>query len=738
MAEFQQTGDCCSVKGRGLKVLLSWTGQVPLTGYNALRMFTAFSPDASLSGWAVLDGKRSPLFCKVKGDKVPIEPTSAPILRENSMAILTHLEFELCQAKESDIAWNLYWIGAVHLAKDRLLEAPLPYPKNWEGLFHSLGVAKLRNPWIASDVQLQEWKRRAGTEEFASIREQFMKAAKAWEDYTPENHLREFLPVEEHLYRFVRVRDRARPLWDEPVTVLSLAGFLFDEPRWTRLAARFLLCMAFTPKWFEGPQGCFPGSKWHHVCFVESHNLNAAVFALQFVGNALTDEGRQRIVCRLKETWTLVNSVCEEPGYRWFMNQGVVFNSIRLAAATALFQETDDPDYRKGVVQSYNDHCRVMENYLAPDGHCCEGPHYFAYGMGSSIAGWMAYAAFQGVSILDVLPTKFRRSNTYVNITTSSLRTEGACVPLCAAGHENWPSGLLALLSCCENGAQSATFLESRLANSFENDKLSAWDTVLLLALPWRKSMQGNTEPTARANRMVSGIASVSWNSPQPGKLILTVERPSTGHHHYDRGGIILEAGGDSLLVDPGMTNYAYVRCAQMREPDWHNTSHPVGLPMKCNNRPETFDPNYPVAALELRQKNVDQFPFTMDLAPIYEPLVQKAVRSGELILDPIQATGVLEVRDDWEFTEPQSLEVTWQSYAPWVIQQGTVVRATSGKLEITCRARLGQMHFVDALADRVDWSFKTVYTLRVRTIPSTAAVIESRVSFGLGQRYCP
>ncbi len=368
--------------------------------------------------------------------------------------------------------------------------------------------------------------------------------------------------------------------------MLSLAGYLCDRPDWSQLAARFLLAMAWTPNWFEGPQACFPGSDWHHVCFVESHNLLAAAFALQFVGDVLTDEGRQLVWRRVEEAWTLVDAKCVEPGYRWYMNQGIVFNSIRLAGAAALWRESKESRYRSQVEIAFRDHSQVLDNYLAADGHCCEGPHYFSYSMNAAMSAWMAYAAFQQKPLKEVLPKKFIQSGAYLEIMSSVLQPTGFHLPICASECEAWP---LSVLSTLESDA-TATFLKHRWDTQFQKQKFTAWDVCSLL--PMRRRAKTTTKPVVHPGilGMASGLGSVRWSTPTPGQLLLTAERPSTGHYHYDRGGLLLEAAGRLLLVDPGMTNYSFPRCASMREPDWHNTAHPVGMRMRCHNRPEEFD----------------------------------------------------------------------------------------------------------------------------------------------------
>ncbi len=726
--------DASYIKTHAGRFSLTWRGRFELTGYDRMRLFINFAPHLVMNGWAVVNGRRVELFRQLRGQKLPAEPTSLPLAAAGETVEIAELgwEWQADQPQESFLAF--YWIGAVNTAREHLIEDALPkYASDWPGLLNPSGAAGLTQTILGSRDELQAMKAAAAQPRFAAMMNRLRSAAQALSTWEPENDIRLFVPCVEHLYRYVRVRDRNRRDMLGPIMLLSLAGWLCDRKDWSLRGARAMLSLAATPHWFEGPQGCFPGSAWHHVAFMEAHCLCAAAIGLQFLGDLLTPTAREKVLDRIAAAWELVDARCREGGYRWHMNQGIVFNSQRLLGAMALHRFGRGEKYAGLVEESYRDYNTVLGNYLDEHGHCTEGGYYL-YSFGESIPMWLAYAEFKHAPLAEVLPERFKRSVDFVQAFTSTTSPIGVTTPLGAGGTVAWPAYMVALLATCCGWKQGLAFLANRQASG-EMDtgaaELSAMDAMLMLRLLPQASATTTADGTRRAGLggcVASGLLAYEFPGRWRGKLLLQCERPAGGHHHQDRGGIVLESAGRVLLPDFGTTNYADVRCLFMKYPEWHNLARPVGLPMRVADDWSSPTP-VPRAKITEAVDTGRGLRFAADLAPIYGPAVATGTRQGELTL--ADDHGTLRLLDHWKLAEPRAIEVTFQSYAPWTIE-GNLARTTIDGAEMTVRfAEASGLPLAAACTDgRIDNKLRPAWTLSLTTPPTREAKIESVIHF--------
>lgn len=724
---FKPSWDCSILHTRAKRFRLRWHQRVEMEGYDRVRLFINYPPHVHMSMTARVGGVKRDLIRDLPGQRVPFEPTSESIVSPGLPQEVEEMEWSFVSSRAGETLISFYWIGAVNSLREPLIEERLPaYAASWEGLIDPAGRNGITVPLFGRARQLAELRDRGRSPCLRPLMEKLATAAAEWESYSPEPHIRQFIPCTEHLYRYVRVRDRDRPSWEDRIQILSLAGYLCGREDWSRLAARLLLSIVHTPRWFEGPQGCFPGSAWHHVCFMEAHYSSALCFALQFMGSILTPRARELALDRIEEAWRLINAKCEEPGYRWYMNQGVVFNSDRLLAAMALHRHGRGEVYAGAVEQAYRDHATVLDNYLAEDGHCSEGGGYYAYSFGTSLRLWLAYAEFTGKPVAEVVPARFMKSLAFVEASTSSVNELGYIIPHGAAGFRPWPSSLVAFLAAHCGWDCGWSLLRHRMEQGQDSDPVQGMDAlVLLLSVPGEMPA-GAPRPAGVRGCPRSGLVAYDFPEPHRGKLLLQCERPASGHHHQDRGNIVLEAGGEVLLPDLGTLNYARLQAAFMKYSDWHNLAAPVGLPMRLQ---ETRQPADPRAVLEQAEEQGGRFLFTMNLAPIYGDEVKIGRREGELTLTA--AGGRLVLRDSWAFAKPTELRLTFQSLAPWTVAEGVATSVIGTmNLGIQFHEAGGAPLQVSCVDDRVDNLDRRIHGLSILAPSATATKLVSVVCF--------
>ncbi len=725
-----QAWDGSVLKGRSRDFILRWQGRFEFQHYDRLRLFLNYPPAFKLSAAALLNGREFRLFEDLPGRRLPSEPTSRVFGSDQAYQVLTRLELHFQGSPGPDTLILLNWIGLVSSVREPDLERERPrYPEDWPGLLNPNGKAALAEPLFSTREWLERLPELARQERFAPLLRRLRTTAARFATYAPEPDIREYFPCDEHMFRYVRVRDRNRPRWDHPqrIQVLALAGYLDDQPAWSRLAARHVLALAHTPYWFEGPQGNCPGSDWHHVCFMESHGMGALCYALPFLGDWLTPAGRAKVLDRIEEAWGLVNAKCEEPGYRWHMNQGVVGNSLRLLGAAFLYHAGRGAQYAAAVEQSYRDHTTVVNNYLADDGHCSEGG-YYNYSFSTSLPMWLAYSAFSGKPLARVVPDRFKRSVAFVEATTSSVSEEGVMCPIGANDiGAPWPGMLLAFLQAACGWQGAGRWLRRRLAPGNERE-IGADEVLVMLQLVPDRLIQGPA-PGGIQGCPQSGLVACRFPPPRRGKLLLQAERPATGHCHHDRGGIILEAEGEILLPDLGTTNYANLRCAFMHRADWHNLAHPVDLEMQLADH-SIPDTPVPRARIERVQATAEGFEFALDLAPIYGSEVRCGRREGALRLPA--GGGTLALRDSWQFSKAHAVEIIFNSYAPWKLAGDCQAETRVGKirLQVTIRETGGMRLQVRIIDGRLDAQARPVWSLGWRTPEMLAVDLDSTLAW--------
>jgi hypothetical protein len=736
---WSQAWDACNIRSDAPRFTLVWQGECAFTGYDAMRFFITLAPDLRLSGSAVVDGTRHVLFTDVAGATAPQEPTSGPLCSPEAPAVLQEIRLDFAASLPRTSHVCLRWISLVNRANEPLIEQALPrYTPDWPGLLVAApATTEVEDSLFAGAAELREIKARSREPRFRPLLAALQSAAAQWEGAAPEGWVREFIPCEEGLYRFVRVRDRGRPPFDDAMTTLAVAGFLCDRPDWSKLAARMVLAAAHM-HWFEGPQSCFPGSSWHHGCYMEDHYGSAVAVTLPSVAGWLTPTGTARVLDALETAWAVVNEKAAEPGYRWYMNQGLVANRGRLLQAACLARYGRGERYRDAVEQSYRDHCTMLNHYLNAEGHCFEGPHYFMYSFNAAVSLWCAYAHVRNRPVRDIVPDLFKKTPGYVEAVFSSTSEHGCVIPLSiTVGHPFSPLLLAFLAEVCdwEKGrgylhrrlaAESAGAAPGREAAGLEG--LPAFLMLALLATP--------PEPVATAapglgRCLRSGLLSYEFPAPARGKLWFCCERPSSGHTHNDRGSVILEANGVPLLLDPGHPNYANPMGTFMMEAAWHNLAFPEGEAMASRYPTSPPDLETPLPrVLDRAEATAQGVRFGADLKPLYVQAVRLARRDGVLVLRSATA-GDLQLRDRWELTEPRRLRVTFQSYAPWTIT-GNSATATFAGTRIAITFTFGAGTPVELLhdPDRVDATMKPVFALIVRSAPTLTFDLITSIHF--------
>lgn len=720
--EKKRLWDSLTFRG-GKHMSIHWSGEVSLEDYDAFLGFLTIPPKAKLHGRAVADGKEVFLFQNVMGEESPIEVSGS---FEKGSRTLTDLYFEY----ESDLEQNvvvLSWFGLVKTSMLEEAEKQVPVWKDeWDQQICTGRWGKLDKNLVLTEEEGEAIRSRICQDE--AFRAAIIQNAEKAMSISPEAEIREYAPQPLHMERFVRVKDRGRVPLEGPILNLAIAGYLLEEERYSRQAARLILSL-LPMKWFEGPICDMEGSRFHHVCFTEDHLVSEVCLAMGFLGGMFTDEALERIAEKIQSVWEFVVRKSMEPGYRNFMNQGIVGNrGVMIGAA---FLQVWKGGFEKQMEDCYENHCRILNNYLTGNGHCAEGTNYFEYSFSTSILLWHIYAKMKGLPVQEVVPERFKKSGRYLAAMLSVNDRDGRRMPInCGKGLPASTLLLVFMTMVCEF-PEGNQYLISRFAGQEQEEISSSFD--LLFYLYYKEQVNLSPYHPAMEEEISDPQAGLLTYRNGSTKLYVTAERnPLTGHFHEDRGGIVLEAEGETLLPDLGTTDYSNSFCLVMDKKEYHNLAYPVDLSMQVESEigmhaaAEAAFPieqeltreemEIPEAKVLYHRMEEGGYSFGVETGMLFGSRIF-GVREGMLKDNRFQLT------DRWEFPEPHVLAVTYLSYQPWKVDQ-EAGKAVSGRMELSVKAEENWKFVTET--GMVDYEMKPVYVLRILTEAKSCHQVES------------
>lgn len=714
----------------GKEMSIHWHGSVELEEYDGFLCFASISPGASVCGRAVVDGVERLLFENWKGGEAPVEMTGPLKTEPGGAGRLTDIFLDIKSCANQNVA-VLSWLGVTKsfLEAEREKEVPVWDPE-WERELNSGKTGVLDRNLVISEEEGLQLKKIVAEDQ--DLRRLLVENAELAMKIRAEDEVREYAPVALHLYRFVRVRDRGRIPLEGPVLNLAVAGYLLDQPDYSYQAARLILAL-LPMKWYEGPVCGMEGSRFHHVCFTEDHLLTEICLAVGFLGGIFTEDAHSRILNRVEEAWRFVHGKCMEPGYRNFMNQGIV--GCRGDMVGAAFLTLRKGGYREFLEECYGRHCRLVDNYLAEDGHCAEGANYFEYSFTSSILLWHIYSRMTGKAVTEIVPEKFCKSGRYLAAIMSACDRSGRRIPLNCGGGFLSSAMLQMFMTMTCDFPEGNNYLITRFAGNEAEPGAASFDLLLYMLYKTKMEPQPYSRPQEEEiSCLKSGLLTYRYGA---AKLMVTAERnPLTGHFHEDRGGIVLEAGGDILLPELGTTSYSNPFCLIMDKKEYHNLACPEDLDMIVES--DTGIHAAAAAAFPIEQilkiEDMETAEARVVEAGIADGGYHFAVETGMLYGSGISGVregfmnphkGMLDLDDRWTFPDSHPLLITYLSYCPWTTDRpgGTAV---SGRLSITVETD-GEWNFKTE-EGMADFEGRPVYVLRIHVASAFHHEVKSRL----------
>ncbi len=729
--EIVRNWDSLTFRG-GSRYTVHWSGEVELGEWDYFLAFLAFPEEAVLKVTGVVNGRKTILAEQVRGARDPLELRGrfeGSVLNEHGK-VLTDLYLELDSAAAQNVM-ILSWLGLSRSDREADMEKGVPVWEDvWDEEIEEGNPGKIADNMILTGEEAEKIK--ALVAEDAKLQEFYRSNAEEALKIDHRAVMREYAPQTPGMYRFVRMRDRGREYLEGPILNLAIAGYLLENGTYSAHAARLILALT-AMKWYEGPVCGMEGSAFHHVCFTEEHMLTEVVLAMGFLGGVLKESARRRIADKVEAAWKVIVEKCREPGYRNFMNQGIV--GCRGALLGAVYLQLYKGGFEAEIQDCYRRHSGIVERYLTAEGHCAEGGGYFEYSFGASVLLWHVYAGYTGKSLEEVVPAVFRRAGRYQEALMSVNSRRGQRITVNCDGGNEVSSLLLVFMTLVCDFPEANNYLIARFegegealpSKSFDMLFYQYYKTQMKLHPYYRKEEEELSLPG-------SGLLAYRRGGT---KLLAGAERnPYTGHFHEDRGQIVLQAAGETLLPDLGTVRYGNPRSLLMEKQSYHNLACPADTEMLVESergRKAAAAAAYPItealtaedmavpeARVLFHEITSEGYDFAVETGMLFEGCVS-GIRRGHLGRECLRLT------DSWHFEKKHPLMVTYISYFPWkVVADGQ--KAVSGRMTLTVES--GRPAGFELEEGMTDCGGRPVHILRILTEVSEIQEVVSHISW--------
>ncbi|MCL5998050.1 MAG: hypothetical protein M1546_18665 [Chloroflexi bacterium] len=450
-----------------------------------------------------------------------------------------------------------------------------PYSPDWPGALLQAGAAETDalQPQIGiffGGEELETLRHKLTTGYLAPAFDQLRQQAQKDMHLIPEAEIGRLVPWP--LRIFGRNRDMHKTLTAGVMERLAFVGLIDRNPEMSNMAARMALSAAHCEYWCESPMGIFPGASWHHRSFTEEIYCRACALVLDWAGFCLTPHGKQVIRdAIIMKGLPRIESDFKRMEYIRHMNQGIVFSSGRIIGTISLLPAY--PRYRSLVEEAERDLHEMIDDYVHADGDTLEGMAYWNYTFSQSMPLFYALARYHGQTLQAYATPSLIKTGDYALGMLSTAGDGTTYLPINDAHADQAYSPGLVAAYC-----QISTRLEWRnlYANMMQTTQIAPDLYHMILAPQDLALARPLVEPKFVAFPDV-GQASTIRHDPEVGytHLHLCSGPAFWGHYDEDKGSFILEAAGEVLALDRGVSNYDHPEANLMGFASRHNMVYP-------------------------------------------------------------------------------------------------------------------------------------------------------------------
>lgn len=495
---------------------------------------------------------------------------------------------------------------------------------------------------------------------------------------------------------------------EEQAANLAYVGLVERRSDMLREAARRALLMARQTGW-GNPLEQLKGIQFTFGRFPQFYACHTAALLLDWCADALTEAGRRKLaeaiyVKGIRDIDVVMRSGC----YASHCNQGIWYVQAQFAGMLTV-RQWYPREFKRREAQAH----RLLQDYfrsiIKPDGTMMEGTAYWPFALFRVPILAHLLSRASGKSLADTLPQEIAASIRWamVNLRTDTQRLH--LLPHQDGVHREISPGLIAFFA---GGLDLPEFY--RPARQAYPAFLHPLYLLCMKNVPIKSGHAARKAYPPLTVFRDGGQVDIRQPDATAGMRIYFLSGEWGCKSHPDKNSLMLEAFGQSLLVDRNKFSYETPSSVILSTTEAHNTIMPDAVPQKqANGRPG--------ARLIRAEAQGDCVLVESDAAPAWPGLAKRALRR---LIHWRPATLVIEDMLHW--TRPVVTHQYWQSRGPWRRSGDEWLTRVNG-VELSVQILLGPGATVSAApysidADSLDYKLRPVYRLDV-AMPKAKAV---------------
>jgi Heparinase II/III-like protein. len=543
-----------------------------IIGYDVFRVFGALPDSVKMTVNACIDGENVIIIDNYTGIN-----NSDEIDGVISGKKITSIELSFCTTGNKPCSIILMWLGLSNrIAQKEMEERKSPYTSEWTGhMAENPGNAAPEIGIYFDTCELDLIRSRVKQGSLKKVFDRVREEAVQDMDIIPEDCIGTFVPDPNE---YCRRRDMKKKALAEPMERLAFVGLIDENLEMSHMAVRMALSVSHCINWCESILGAFPGATWHHRSFTEEIYTRACAVVLDWAGYCMTPHGKQVVTdAMIMKGLPRIESDFKRIEYIRRMNQGIAFCTGRIIGLIALVQSY--PRYKGLLKEAEGDLHEMLDNYIYGDGGTMEGVSYWDYTFGNAVRALYALSRYHKIPFREYLPDKFIKTGDYALCMHSTTADGTTFLPVVDAHISGKIKTSLAAAFFSITGKDEWKRLYNKITDSNKPDGD-------IYQIVFYSDELGNDEIHAQYEDNTGifvmkdvGYVRIVRSTENIGNILFfycsgPVE---PGHFHEDKGSFIIEAAGEVLAMDRGITNYANPETKFLKKAEYHNLLYPKG-----------------------------------------------------------------------------------------------------------------------------------------------------------------